>query len=268
MMTEPHFAPVPLQLQRLQQWLGELAGAHRQPAPEDQEKIDLKYAHSQRVFQEASALCKALELPEKQRLPVQAAALVHDCGRFPQYSRYKTFRDPDSVNHARLGLRTLREEQPLDTAGFSPAISRDIELAVLLHNRKHLPAWLTPWHHRLCAIVRDADKLDIFAVILGHLERDVSEQDPAITLGLRPDPTRYSSELVAQVQAGAQVDYRHLVWVNDFKLLLASWVPHLVFAASRHRLRESGLLDRLLASLPADPACRSLAATLRGCSTV
>ena len=41
----------------------------------------------------------------------EAIALFHDVGRFPQYARYKTFRDSISTNHAALGASVLFEQE-------------------------------------------------------------------------------------------------------------------------------------------------------------
>lgn len=258
-MSNRRFSATDQRLANVQTWLDAFVVRHRQDTAAEQHNIDLKHAHSYRVFQEATAICEALQLSNAQRLLAQSSALVHDTGRFPQYTRYKTFRDPDSLNHARLGVATLREHSVLPQAGFSVGQSRDILLAVLLHNRKQLPSRLTPWHSRLCSIVRDADKLDIFAVMLEQVERPHNEQSPTLTLGLQTDPTHYSPALLDQVAAGGLVDYRHLVWVNDFKLLLTSWVSNFAFTVSRQRLRDSGLLTRLLATLPETHECAKLA---------
>ncbi|MGM0644802.1 MAG: HD domain-containing protein [Thermodesulfobacteriota bacterium] len=258
-MSNHRFPATSQHLTDLRSWFDEFVTRHRQDTVAEQRNIDLKHGHSYRVFQEATAICDALQLPDAQRLLAQSGALLHDVGRFPQYNRYKTFSDPDSLNHARLGVATLREHTVLAKTGFSVGQSRDVLLAVLLHNRKELPSRLSAWHSRLCSIVRDADKLDIFSVMLEHLERPQSDQSPTLTLGLQPDPTRYSPALVSQVAAGRLVDYRHLVWVNDFKLLLASWVSNFAFPVSRQRLRDSGLLGRLLAMLPDTQECADLA---------
>jgi hypothetical protein len=43
-----------------------------------------------------------------------AVALLHDVGRFPQYRRWRTFRDSESDNHARLSLEVIRHEAVLE----------------------------------------------------------------------------------------------------------------------------------------------------------
>ncbi|MFP4285712.1 MAG: hypothetical protein ACLFQG_09180 [Desulfovermiculus sp.] len=41
-----------------------------------------------------------------------------------------------------------------------------------------------------------------------------------------------------------------MIWVNDFKLLLCSWVFALNYFASRRIMAEQGEIERLLDSLP------------------
>ena len=62
---------------------------------------------------------------------------MHDAGRFPQYRRWRTFRDSESDNHARLGLEVMREQQVL--AHLSPDEQLLIEEAVRFHNLLALP---------------------------------------------------------------------------------------------------------------------------------
>ena len=49
------------------------------------------------------------------------------------------------------------------------------------------------------------------------------------------------------------VNYQEMVWVNDFKLLLCSWVYDLNYRVSRAVVRERGYLEELLGYLPRSP---------------
>ncbi len=80
-------------------------------AAEDPGPYVLKRDHTRRVCEEILALGRQLELPRTDFLLAEAAALLHDVGRFRQLKKYGTFVDQHSVNHARLGLMVIREQQ-------------------------------------------------------------------------------------------------------------------------------------------------------------
>jgi hypothetical protein len=73
----------------------------------DQKNILLKEQHTFKVCENMIAIVKGLSLNDNYLMPAETVALFHDVGRFPQYARYKTFRDGISVNHGLLGAVKL-----------------------------------------------------------------------------------------------------------------------------------------------------------------
>ena len=59
------------------------------------------------------------------------------------------------------------------------------------------------------------------------------------------------------------VNYQDMVWVNDFKLLLCSWVYDLNYGVSRVVVRERGYLEKLVGYLPRSPEFARLGRQLR-----
>ena len=74
---------------------------------EDQKNIYLKEQHTFNVCKNIIEIAKGLSLSNDQIILAETVALFHDIGRFPQYAKYKTFRDSISVNHGLLGAQTL-----------------------------------------------------------------------------------------------------------------------------------------------------------------
>jgi hypothetical protein len=67
----------------------------------------------------------------------------------------------------------------------------------------------------------------------------------------------YNEDLVQQILDGELGDYALMRTLNDFRLLLCSWVYDLNFPATRKAVLERGYLDELLSGLPdttPDPA--------------
>lgn len=242
-------------IKRRLDWFEAFVATFREGEPEDVRRIDLKKEHSLKVHQEALRLTQSLDIASELAACIHVAALYHDVGRFPQYRRFKTFRDSDSANHAVLGVAAIKAEGAL--AGVDKKRRALICSAIMVHNRKALPerffsdASGSPQAIAAKA-VRDCDKLDILRVMLDHFES--GEEDDVVTLGLARAPDRTSPGAVAAVLKGRSLSYGDMYFVNDMKLLLASWVFDMNFPASREAFFERGHVERLFSGLPKTPA--------------
>ena len=209
------------------------------------EHIVLKRDHSLRVHALATKIVSRESIAPA--APYLAAALVHDIGRFSQFERFGTYRDDESVDHGEEGADFLRGSDFLEA--FEPQVQGCITMAVRLHNKRNIPSGLDPLTRSLCVVVRDADKLDIVPVVLSRLDT-AGPKDPVVTLGLVDDPAAWTDAVVDAVADGESPAYGDLRYINDFKLLLASWGPSLVHGASRRIFDRRGYLDSLFALLP------------------
>ena len=112
--------------------------------------IRLKIAHTYRVATIAERIAKSV-LNGKQR-GVDFAwflGLLHDIGRFEQVTRYGTFKDAFSVDHAELGADILFHEGLFDKFISKEESWEDFqkmravaETAVRLHNKLTIPGSL------------------------------------------------------------------------------------------------------------------------------
>lgn len=237
-----------------------VAGAQNGP-------LRLKVEHSFRVLEHAellttTELSAAPEAADQETARAALlAALYHDCGRFPQFRDYHTFMDAQSVDHAQLGVDVIREQGFLRS---EPDRVRElVETAVRLHNRYALPPDLTPEARLIADMIRDADKLDILRIMVEHLDGALPEKD-SVFLSVRDDPDAWTPSVVADVLAGRVARYGDLRYVNDFRLLLGTWLHELNFPATREALARSGLMNTVLDGLPHAPEVDKAAAYLRG----
>lgn len=231
-------------------WFEEYVRGFLTGDPVDDHHIALKKEHSLEVLREARAIAVSLDLPRDLAQAALLGALYHDFGRFSQYQRYKTFRDDISQNHAFLGVRALRAATGMPKLGWdATALVRG---CVVLHNRRVLPARLAPDLATAVRIVRDSDKLDIVRIMLEYMRPGGSRSD-VVTLHVADEPERYNPELVAEIRLGRIGNYAKMRFVNDFRLLLVSWVYDLNFEASRRAFRERGHVEELFAMLPRAP---------------
>lgn len=233
--------------------LTDFVAALRRGEAEDLARIDLKLDHSLRVLDEARMLTRSLGMAPDRAQVVHLAALYHDIGRFPQYLRFKTFRDPASVNHARLGVATLRRTGFLDA--LPAAIRRTVYGAIMVHNRAVIPSGFArrgdgppPGALLAARIVRDADKLDIVRVMLGHFAAE-GDNDPVVVLHLAPADGRASPSILEALKKCRVAAYEDMRHIDDMRLLLLSWLADLNFEVSRRAFFERGYVARLLGGL-------------------
>ena len=212
--------------------------------------IQLKVTHTLKVCEIMQLLTIGEGVAPEQARTAAAIALLHDVGRFPQYRRWRTFRDSHSDNHARLSVEVVREHGVLDDL---PVVERlQIEEAVRFHNLRDIPRRLEGEAGYLLRLIRDADKLDIWRVFLDNFHQPLETRASAVSLGL-PDLPEVSPACVAALGSGCVVDLATVHSLNDFRLLLISWAYDLNFTTSYRVLEERNYLSELAATIQPGP---------------
>ena len=111
-----------------------------------------KKMHTYRVVEFAKEIAMSLNLSEDDINKACICALFHDLGRFPQFSKYKTFQDSVSIDHGDKSYEILKELNYND---------QEVLNAVKYHNKYSVPQNLSDSEILFANITRDADKLDI-----------------------------------------------------------------------------------------------------------
>lgn len=130
--------------------------------------IALKEEHSPRLCRTIRILAKSPSLGPGKVLLAETIWLFHDTGRFPQYARCKTFRDSISVNHGKLGADILVDNRFL--FGLGSGESRTLINAVKFHDAFVIPGLEDAEGLFFLRLIRDADKLDIWRILLDFFE--------------------------------------------------------------------------------------------------
>jgi len=235
------------QLRTYQTWFANHVRSFRESDPLHQRNLDLKEDHTRRVGEAMERITSGLGLSGDARRIAATVALFHDLGRFPQYHKYRTFRDAHSANHAKLSLLELHRHRVLHD--LAPAERYLIGRAIILHNRLDLPAGLDPdtlLHSRL---IRDADKLDILKVMAEHFRLPEAKRNPVVTLGLDPKPG-VREEIFRRFFAGRIMGHNDLASEDELKVLLLSWVFDINFLPTLAILREQEHVRSIAAGLP------------------
>jgi len=247
-------------LSRLKTWFAAYSASFSFPTEEDRRNIRLKQVHTRNVCDNIVRIAREERFDDAATNLAEAAALLHDIGRFPQYREWRTYHDRDSTNHARLGVRVLREQGVLDGM---PLRERRIVLgAVGLHNAFVLSPRLDREIHLYLQMVRDADRLDIWRVA-AELYRKPRDQWPsALGMGLIDAP-EHSPAVLALVFRKSAVPTTLLRTVTDYKLLQLAWLFDLSFPASYRLAVEQGNFEVIAGGLPRTAEIETVLAELR-----
>jgi HD-GYP domain len=217
---------------------------------DDYEHLHLKWLHSLNVAANADQIILSVELPEHLVRAAQLAALYHDVGRFEQYVQFGTFRDADSANHGAWGAKILGNSDLLD--GEDEYIVSLVRAAVNMHNRAELPSGIPEDDLLVTSIVRDADKIDILRVLSAYMHPAGPRSD-VVTAFLPDLPDRWSAKIYTDLMEGRSAKYGDMRFLNDFRLLLCTWLFGLKFPVSRTIIAEQGHVPEILEGLPDTP---------------
>ena len=214
-----------------------------------QKNIELKKEHSLRVRDEIVYLAEKTGMPQEDTALAEITAILHDVGRFEQFNKFRTFSDRHSVNHAELGVKIIQENQLL--SNFESESENIILKSILYHNRQFLPE---DDNHRVLffsKLLRDADKIDIWKVVLDYYTERERVQNKTIELDL-PDTAGISPEVFNAIMNHRVVNMADVQNLNDFKVLQAGWVFDLNFKPSFERIIAREYISRLKSELPQD----------------
>jgi len=217
--------------------------------------LNLKAKHCQCVATEARGLSLDLGWPASAQHTAEATGLLHDVGRFSQFAEFGTFSDAASVDHGNLGAEIVVQ------AGWLDAVSAQDRHAMIdairHHNCLTIPANLPHNNLALLRVIRDADKLDIFRVVLEAVERDGFQELPTmlpnIKLNRSPSP-----QLVDEIICKKKASMKNVKSLADLLLMQMAWVYDLNYIPALQRFHERGILARILDHLDQDASIHAL----------
>lgn len=245
----PDRAVPPHLLQELRRWLfDEYVPGFTAQDPSWVPALQLKADHTRRVCEEILQLGDEVGLQGDALRLAELAALLHDIARFEQYAQYQTYADSRSFDHAQAGVEIIGELgllQPLQ-----PRVRELVLAAVRNHNRAAVPENGSPAELFFSRLLRDADKLDIWRVVIAEYRDPQGHAFARLEL---PDTSGHSAAALQALRGGRMVRLADLRNLNDFKLLQLGWVHDLNFRPTFARVRERGYVEALLELLPDDP---------------
>lgn len=206
--------------------------------------LEMKRKHSKRVRDLACAISEALEWSEENDIWLaHATGLLHDAARFVQYRDCRTFSDRESFDHGDRGAAILADE--FDWEDISPEDREKVLAAVRFHNKLEIPADIPLSHYRWCALIRDADKIDVFRLVQYKIDRGKI----ADTLPKFKDSGVISQQLAEEIRKTGRGSYANAHSLSDFRLIQLTWGPDLNYPVSVVTLQQEGVFDKIAEDL-------------------
>lgn len=233
------------ELARYKEWFRGYVKSFSEMEGEDKNML-LKEKHTLNVVTDIAIIAEREGLSREDVILAESIALFHDVGRFPQYKKFRTFRDAISVNHAELSAQVIAGNGMLDPLNNS---EREILLdAVKYHNTFQLPRLEDPRKLMFLKLIRDADKLDIWRVFIEFYGQEDEDRASAVGLGLKTG--NCSSDLLPVIFEDRIISLSRIKTLEDYMLLQLSWVFGVNFRATFRLIIERKIISRILAYLP------------------
>ena len=204
----------------------------------------VKFEHSKRVCEIACSIGKSMEQNnEREKWLAYSLGLLHDIGRFPQYSEYGTFLDSQSFDHGDRGETILAQEFIWN--GISEEDKQCLMTGVRCHNKKDVPSNLSEEKLKWCFLVRDADKIDIFRMIQQRIDNNT-------IFDILPRHKKFkglTNTLVEEIGQDSMGSYNNARSLQDYRLIQLTWGVDLNFPISVNTLQEEGIFDKIIEDL-------------------
>ncbi len=200
----------------------------------DEEEIELKFIHSKNVEKLSQYIAQSERYNKGIVLLARLIGLIHDIGRFPQWQKYATFKDRQSIDHGELGVEVLFNNNLIRQFIDDNRYDEIIKQAILHHNKYQLPNNLDDFTLLFCKIVRDADKIDILR-IAAEDQRVIPKTENYISNGVYQDFIEGNSIKIAKLKTKA-----------DVVILKISMMFDLNYNFSLHYLKESKYIEQIL----------------------
>ena len=198
-------------------------------------KIALKVAHILRVSELSKKIATSLNLSEEDIKLAELIGLLHDIGRFEQVRKYNTFIDKISINHGEYGAKILFEDNLIEKFNVDEKYYKIIKTAILNHNRSKIEDNLTEQELLHSKIIRDADKLDCFYVLL--------TDDIKNTYGCSAEDMQ--NEIIREFKEDHMIDYKKRATYGDIWISHMAYVFDFYYKSSYIVIKEKDYLNKL-----------------------
>lgn len=204
--------------------------------------IAKKVAHTYRTVNVAETIAKELQLDEENIKLASLIALLHDIGRFEQLTNYHTYSDITSIDHGDLGVKILFEDRWIEKFIEDRNYDQIIYLAIKNHNKYKIQEGIKGNELLHCKIVRDADKTDIFAVLI----EDIKEGKQILYDYKSIGKQKVSKEIRKAYQENKQIDSKYIKTEIDEYINMISFIYDYNFPIGLKIVKENKYIEKMI----------------------
>lgn len=205
--------------------------------PED-EKIKIKITHIERVAGISKKIAQNLKLSEEEIQLAEVIGLLHDIGRFEQIRLYNTFNDKESINHGEFAVKILFEDGLIRKFIETDKYDKIIKLAIVNHNRTYIEEGLTERELLHAKIIRDADKADIYSVLISENKKTIWGKEDL-------SKEKISDEIYREYIEDKRINYKERKTCADTLVCHFNYVFDLNFESTKQIIKENEYIDKL-----------------------
>ena len=205
--------------------------------PEDKQ-VKLKIEHIERVSQLAKNMAKELKLSEEDIALAELIGLLHDIGRFEQIRIYHTLVDKKNINHGEFGAKVLFENDLIRKFIETDEFDEIIKLAIVNHNRDKIEEGLTERQLLHAKLIRDADKTDIFYLLITGEEKTIWETD-------NMNNEIVTNEIYREFIEDRHINYKNMETSGDILVAHFAYIYDLYFKPTRRIFKDKKYVDQL-----------------------
>ena len=197
------------------------------------ENITRKYYHSIRVMNFSENIAISERLSENDIEIAVVAGLLHDYARFIQWTNYHTYSDIESIDHGNLSSELLFNKNEI--FNFYKNVKNYDELydAIKYHNKYKVPSKISAHNRIICYIVRDADKLDIFDMLVNN------------NLDLKETEVEISGKVKKSFFNNQTIDYKIIKSSSDDIIFKLAMLFDLKYKYSINYIIDNNIINKL-----------------------
>ncbi len=206
-------------------------------------RIKLKAAHIYRVADVSKQIATELKLTKEQIDLAELIGLLHDIGRFEQLRIYDTFSDRESINHAEMGVKVLKENNFIKEFCNDEKYYDIIFTSILNHNKYKIDETLKGETLLQSKIIRDADKIDILNLLVFESFETLFKKKEIIN-----EPI--TEKVLSTMLEGKQIERKYQKTSMDDWASNLGYIYDINFKPSFKILKEKGYADKIIDRTP------------------
>ncbi|MBD3353773.1 MAG: HD domain-containing protein [Candidatus Lokiarchaeota archaeon] len=241
------------QMKNYRKWFKEYCKSFTKLTSQQSLKIELKIKHSYKVAECIEEIGDSIGLSEQDKRIAEFIALFHDLGRFEQVRRFDTFSDAESMDHGDYAVEILKEFKLLEPLNIETQTI--IYKSIKYHNKFKLPLadrnknQFSEREILFIKLIRDADKIDIFRVIMETFFDHSKDEANKILINLRLED-EISTKVFNDFINDKIISKSDIKYLNDYKILILSWIHDLNFPRTIQLFVEKNYFMSVANTLP------------------